>query len=110
MHHRAAPAAHALFGEDPVEQRAVLDIAFVEGDALRDGEAEPGRQVVDHANRPARILQSEHRVAADIAGAAGHKHGNLRPVHARALSTRMPRNHEQSHMRKRSWRVRARRL
>ena len=55
----------------------VVDVAFVERHALGHGEAEAGGQVVDHRDRPAGVAQREHRVAADIAGAAGDEDGTL---------------------------------
>ena len=42
--------------------------------ALRHRPFEAGGKIVDHHHRPAAIEQSEHGVAADIAGAARHQH------------------------------------
>ena len=73
MHDRS----RALLGEDPREQPGILDVAFVERHALGHRETEAGDQVVDHRDRPAGIEQRQHRVAADITGAAGDEDGEL---------------------------------
>ena len=68
--------ARALLGEDPRQQRAVGDVALVERHALRHREAKARDEVVYHRDRPAGVLQREHRMAADIAGAPRHQHWN----------------------------------
>ncbi len=82
MHDRA----RALLGEDPRQQPRIGNVALVEGDALGDRETEPRHQIVDHRHRPARITQGEHRVAADIAGPAGHEHGWFSRKHSPKLN------------------------
>ena len=72
MHHRTRP----LLGEDAGKQGRVLDVSLVERHLIGNGEAKAGGQVVDHRDGPAAVEQRQHRVAADIAGAAGHEHGN----------------------------------
>jgi len=75
VHH----GADLLLGEDPREQIDVRDIASVERHALRNGELEPRAQIVDHRDRPSRVEQGQHRMAADIAGPAGNEDGNAHP-------------------------------
>lgn len=71
MHYGADP----LLGEDPRQQRAIGHVAVVERHAFGHREAKTGRKVVDHRHRPAAVGEREHRVAADIAGAAGDEDG-----------------------------------
>jgi len=57
-------------GGDAVDQRAVGDVALMEGDAFGHRPAEAGRQIVDHHRRLPAVEKLEHHVAADVAGAA----------------------------------------
>jgi len=82
VHDRADP----LFGEDAGEQRAILDVAFVERHAVGDGEAEARGQVVDDADGHAPVRQREDRMAADVAGAAGDENGRKRHLRYRSVS------------------------
>ncbi len=59
-----------MFAQRRLYQRLVCDVALHEGDVLRHGPAEAGDQIVDHHHAIAGILQRQHRMAADIAGAA----------------------------------------
>ena len=61
----------------------VGDIAFVERNALGHRLADTVGQIVDDRHAPARVLEGEHGVAADIAGAAGDEDWDL--VHGQAL-------------------------
>ncbi len=74
----------ALLGEDTLDERAVRDGSFVERDLLRHGAPHAVGQIVDHRDRPARILEREHGVAADISGAAGDEDWDF--AHAFALA------------------------
>ena len=85
MHHRT----DLLLGKDPGQQRPILDIAFIERHAIGNREAKASGQVVDHRDRPTRILEREHGMAADVAGAAGNENGNL--AHANHSPRYMPR-------------------
>ena len=64
-------------GEDPRQQARVLDVPLVERHAFGDGEAEASDEVVDHRHRPAHVEQRQHRVAADVASAAGDEDGEF---------------------------------
>jgi hypothetical protein len=67
-----------LFIEDPADEFAIADIALVEGNAVRNDFARTGGKIVDDDRVPARILQRQDRVTADIAGAAGDEDGKVR--------------------------------
>ena len=71
MHHGFG----ALFGKDPRQQRAILDIALVEGHVIGYRKAEAGRQVVDYRNRRAAIAQRQRGMASDLTGTAGNENG-----------------------------------
>ena len=53
------------------QKGGIGDIALIERHAVRHGKAEAGGEIVDHRHAPARVLQRQHRMAADIACAAG---------------------------------------
>src|SRR5690606_18862065 len=74
-------ALDAMFGDDPADQRYIANVALHEGGILMHGPAEAGAQIIDHHYRPARIDQRQHRMAADIACAAGDEDGGLVAVH-----------------------------
>ena len=61
------------FAEKAVDEGAVGDIAFEEGDVIRHHAATAGRQIVDYTNAPSRILEREDGMAADVAGTAGNE-------------------------------------
>ena len=67
----------ALIGEDPLDELAVGDRAFVEPHILGYDLAGAVAEVVDHRDRPSRVFQRQDGVAADIAGAASDEHGTL---------------------------------
>ena len=83
MHDRADP----LLGDQPGDQGPVGDVAFLEMRAIRHRPFEAGGKIVDHRHRPARVEQSEHRVAADIARSASHQHRQLQPLVRHIFST-----------------------
>jgi hypothetical protein len=80
-HHDRAGEVHdradSLLVDHAVDQHPLGDRSVIESDALRNDVARSGRQVIDHHDRPARVPQREHRVAADIPGAAGNEDWKL---------------------------------
>src|SRR5205085_4171891 len=79
-HHRAREMhdrADSMRGDQAGKERLIGNVALDEKRAVRHRPAEAGHQIVDHHHRPARIEQSEHRMAADIAGATGYQHRQL---------------------------------
>jgi hypothetical protein len=69
---------HLVAVERRLHERLVVDRSLDEGRALIDRPAESGHQIVDHHHRIAGIEKREHGMAADVAGAPGHKHGRFR--------------------------------
>ncbi len=69
--------ADAVLLDHPRHQRLVADVALDERRRIRDGPAEAGAKVVDHHHFAPGVEQRKHRMAADIAGAAGDEHGGL---------------------------------
>ena len=67
MHDRA----DLLLVDDTVEEHPLGDRALIERDVRRHDFARAVGQIVDDRDAPPGILQRQHRVAADITGAAG---------------------------------------
>src|SRR4029450_3852142 len=65
-----------MFGEDPVEQFALQDAAFVERDVLSNEAAVPGRQVVDHDSWHAFGGKGAYDVGADVSRTTSHQPGH----------------------------------
>ena len=80
--------AKAKHGENPRQKRLVFDVAFVQRHALGHGETEACAEIVDDGHGPSGIAKGEHRVAADVPGAAGDKDGNFRN-HPAPVSTNL---------------------
>ena len=57
--------------DDNVDGRRIVDARLDQGHIIGDRPAKAGDQIVDDDHRIARIAQRQHRMAADIAGAAG---------------------------------------
>ncbi len=78
MHDRAD--AEAL--ERLRDQIRIPDIALDQLRPLVDRPAEAGDEIVEHHHRPSAVEQRQHRMAADIAGAARNKDGKAGRRHA----------------------------
>src|SRR5438309_6748514 len=82
MHDRADPA----LVDDAVEKHRLGDRALVERHVVGHDLARAVRQIVNHRDAPAGVLQRQHGMAADITGAAGDEDCGF--GHAAALAKR----------------------
>src|SRR5690606_37841266 len=92
----------APFADDARDQIAIGDVAFVKGYVAGHGAAKTGDQIVDHRNRMARLGQRQHRMAADIAGAAGYQNGDVGWIHGMGCSF-VKRNAAKPLMKRSNW-------
>jgi hypothetical protein len=67
----------ALLGEDPRQQPGILDVTLIQRHAFGNGETKTRRQIVDDSDGSSGIDERQHRVAADISGAAGDEDGKF---------------------------------
>ena len=64
-----------MLGKNPVQQFALANIAFVQGNAVRQGIAVAGKKIVNDNDFFTTRQQGTHIVGTDVAGTASQKDG-----------------------------------
>jgi hypothetical protein len=72
--------ADPMFLDQAGDQRLIGDVAPREHRAFRDGPFEACDEIVDHHDAPSSVEQCKHRVASNIAGAAGDEYGGAASI------------------------------